>query len=255
MISALEKFGKDRETVVGGLGFEPQRDSDGKFLIKDDTPEKESNQFYRQKGGSLYFDLASGGSLVEGLRSCLEAAKQEKCKVNYNTNSVGIVTVTPEMSPKEAVNLFLCSKYIKNENSLTDDAKKHTKIDTLKAQNNAPDGISLYIISEAENGAYSSMNTIINFCKANEIDIAALMMHYDMALGPHFDIKKVTKYHDEAVNIDKKITENYGISYHIKKDDVAKLKEDMVLSTNSPKALEVKAQIQQFSKGKDIQNG
>lgn len=241
--------------MIGGLAFEPERDDAGKVVINQDTHEKRSNQFYRQKGGSLYFELASGGDLVEGLRVCLEAAKQEKCNVIYSTNAAGLVAITPEMEPRDAVNTFLCHQYINKEKNLSEESKRKRRIEAIGARKHASDGVSLYQIAEAKMDRGYAKAEVVNFCKANEIDVSSLLMHYEMALGADFKMENIVKYHDEAKNIDKKITEGYGIPYLIKEDTLPKLKESLVLFADSPKVEEEKSRLQQISKGKDFQNG
>lgn len=45
------------------FGFELEKDKYGKIIIRDDTPEKDSCKFYRQKGGSIYFKLAASDNM------------------------------------------------------------------------------------------------------------------------------------------------------------------------------------------------
>ena len=136
------------------------RDEQGKWIIQDDTPNKKSGRFYRQKGGGIYYDEMSGSRLTAGVLTALEVAKQENCSVNYNC-CYGITPVNPEMREQDALNNLVCSMLIKK----TPRNKLRTMIEKIKARRDAPECIYFRDFS-----SFNSFKKIINFCEANDIN-------------------------------------------------------------------------------------
>ena len=225
--------------MTKGFGFELEKDQNGKFVIRDDTPKKGSDKFYRQKGGSIYFELDSSGYMDKAVMVCLEVAKQEKCIVNCSTCSAGLVPVTPEMSQTDALNTLTC--HILQKEKPEDERAK--KIDQLRAKQIAPESIGFedfyFLDSFRETGA----KRIINFCNANDIDISALKIHYDLAVEY---AKSQGGSYEEQVN---KGTEHFDLPEIITQENLPELRKKLVLSRDDPRVAETQKIIaQQHSK-------
>ena len=227
MITSSEKRYKERKKMTDGFGFDIERDADGKLIIRNDTPEKDDT-FYRQKGGSLYFRLDSAGQLDRGVMLCLEAAKQENCTVNYETNNAGIVPLTPEMSQTDALNTFTSHWFAKTPP--VDKTRQY--IEKIKTMQNAPESISFEDFYFADNFK-ESRQKIINFCRANDIAPIALKIHYDLAI--EYAKSKGGSYEVQVA----RGTEHFGLPEVITKENLPELKEKLVLSRDDPRVSEV----------------
>ena len=209
---------------------EPARDINGKFLIEPDTPNKEENHFYRQKGGSLYYESSGGDGLTESLKVCLEASKQEQCQVNYKTCSLGIIPVTPEMNETDALNTLICHRL--SRKSPSNDTK--SKIEKIKAQQNAPASLDFSDFYFMEQNRQSGPKKLIDFCAAHDIDVGALKMHYDLAID--YAKSKGGTYDEQVI----RATEHFGLPEVITKDNLPELKKKLVLSKDDPRVAEVR---------------
>lgn len=209
------KIGKEVK-MIGNLEKKLPKDESGKFLIFEDTPNKQQNRFYRQENGNIYFDIESGGDLLESLDVCLKVSKQEQCKVNFVSNVAGITTLTPDMNQTDAVNQFICHKFLKTAHY--SDTKD--KIDKIRAQQQAPKNIDFGDFYYNESGP----EKVISFCKANDIDILALKMHYDL-VHTYAKLQEGT-YEEQVV----KATEHYKIPAVITQENLPQLRQKLVLS-------------------------
>ena len=227
--------------MTKGFGLELEKDKDGKFIIRDDTPEKGLCKFYRQKGGSIYYDSAVD-NMDKAVLACLEVAKQEKCRVNCDTCSAGLVPITPEMNQTDALNTLTCHMLQK----VKPEDERIKKIKQLKAQQIAPESIGFedfYYLDCMRTGA----ERIINFCNANDIYIPALKTHYDLAV--EYAKSKGGSYEVQVA----RGTEHFGLPEIINKENLPELRKKLVLSMDDPRVAETKGKIQQYSK--EIQNG
>ncbi len=216
------------------FGFDIERDADGKLIIEPDTPNKVSNHFYRQKGGSIYFDIESGGNIAEALQICLEASKQEQCVVHYHTCSLGIIPVSPEMNEQDALNTLICHRFIKREETTTSRDKAKSKIEKINAQKDAPESIDFgdfYVLDQFKE---SGRKKIMDFCRANDIDPIALKMHYDLAID--YAKSKGGSYEVQAA----RGTEHFGLPEIITKENLPELKKKLVLSRDDPRVAETR---------------
>ena len=210
--------------MTDGFGFKTERDAEGKFIIENDTPNKKAHHFYRQKGGSLYFCTEPGDSLVEAMKICLEASKQEQCKVNYHS-SLGITQLFPEMNEQEALNSLICCRFSKETSH---DAMK-MRIDKMKAQLTAPESIDFNDFYLLDQFKKSGSKKVIDFCKANDIDPVALKMHYDLAVD--YATSKGGSYEVQVA----RGTEHFGLPETITKENIPELKKRLVLSRDDPR--------------------
>lgn len=207
----------------------PARDINGKFIIEPDTPNKDSNHFYRQKGGSLYYETAAGDILQNELKFCVEASKQEQCKVNFSS-SLGIIPVTPEMSEQDALNSLICHQLCR-ESPLNEEK---AKIEKMKAQQNAPQSLNFSDFYTLEEFWQSGGAKIKNFCKANDINDRALRMHYELAID--YAKSKGGSYEIQVI----RATEHFGLPEIITKDNLPELKKKLVLSKDDPRVAETR---------------
>jgi len=225
---------------------EPTRDEQGKLIIENNTPDKKPHHLYRQKGGSLYYQEESGGAFDDGILIALEAAKQENCFVNYDTISLGVLSVNPEMNTTGALNFLACNMLIK-QNHLDE---KEKQIRRIRAQQNAPKSIGFEDFYLLDSFEQSKAEKIINFCNANDIYIPALKIHYDAAVKY---AKSQGGSYEEQV---KKATEHFGLPEVITQENLSELRNKLVLSKNDPRVVETQKMItQQHSRGKSVQNG
>ena len=234
------------EEMTKGFGFELEKDKNGKFVIRDDTPKKAPDKFYRQKdGGGIYFVLDTAGRMDKGVLVCLEVAKQEKCRVICNCDA-GLVPVTPEMSQTDALNTLTCHKLLKEK----PEDEKTKKIAQLRAKQIAPESIGFEDFYFLDKSRVERAERIINFCDANDINIAALRAYYDLAVEY---AKSQGGLYKEQVN---KVTEHFGIPEIITQENLPELRKKLVLSRDDPRVAETqKINAQQYSKGRVPQNG
>ena len=209
--------------MTKGFSFELEKDENGKFVIRDDTSEKELDKFYRQKGGSIYFELDKYRFLDDAVIVCLEVAKQEKCKVNFRTRRAGLVSVTPEMNQTDALNALTC--HILQKEKPEDVRTK--KIEQSRAKEKAPESIGFedfYFLNEE-----TRADRIINFCDANDIYTSALLFHYCLAVEY---AKSQRGSYEEQV---KKGTEHFGLPEIITQENLPELRKKLVLSRDDPR--------------------
>lgn len=236
--------------MTKGLGFELEKDQNGKFVIRDDTPEKDSDKFYRQKnGGGIYFKLDTAGHMDKAVLVCLEVAKQEKCRVICSTCTAGLVPVTPEMSQTDALNTLTCHVLLKEK----PEDERTKKMAKLRAKQIAPESIGFedfdFHDKSMEERAEKA-ERVINFCNANDIDIAALSAYYGLAVEY---AKSQGESYKEQVN---KVTEHFGIPEIITQENLPELRKKLVLSRDDPRVAETQKIIaQQHSQVKGVQNG
>lgn len=236
--------------------------------IYDDTPEKEGNKFYRQKGGALYYRFDDvGDHTLEGLKKCLDVSKQEKNKVIYQASTIGICCITSEMTRADAMNAFMCSFYIKRgadikkqEEEIKEESpndKNKSRIEEMKkiydhimdpAYKNS-DFICITDFYRAANFDDESLDRIEKFCEEHDIDNVALNFHYEMALGEGFDIVASS----DPIELAAKIKSEYGIPYMINKENIEELKEKLVLSPKDPRVSEARKNMMESFSTKSYQ--
>ena len=207
----------------------PAKNMDGKFIIEPDTPNKEQKHFYRQKGGSIYYETAGGDDLTDTVQFCLEASKQEQCKVNLNC-SYGVIPVNPEMSEIDALGTLHC--YILSRESPSNDTKE--KIERIKAQQNAPTSMNFEDFYYMEQNIKSGVAKLRDFCTAHDIDDFALKTYYDLAID--YAKSKGGTYDEQVI----RATEHFGLPEVITKDNLPELKKKLVLSKDDPRVAEVR---------------
>lgn len=242
-----------------------ERDENGRIIIHPDTAKKESNCFYLQKGGTLYFDLESGGYMTGGAIACLEAAKQENRNVNYNTNRAGMLLITPQMTPKEALDTINCGVF-SQEISIKDrikEAKENNEGLRKSAGDKAPDQIRfehfVWVQGNDPLGKHMGIDLIKSFCHENSIDPLALLTYYGTAAKEAEDsiqnlkeeLNKVGHIvrREDIEKIRAKTLEKYQLPDTINKGDVPMLKSFLVLSKDDRRVKEHKSPSQSlFSK-------
>ncbi|MBP5343528.1 MAG: hypothetical protein J6Y85_00395 [Alphaproteobacteria bacterium] len=199
--------------------IQPERDINGLFIIYKNTQQKTSYHFYRIQNG-LYFELDLSRPLREGLMYAWEAAKQQGCPVYYNTCSVGIVQVTPEMHRLDALNTLTAQflSKMKIEPAQEDIRGKHAQQIAFS---------DFYFPKKAE----FKSKAIINFCAKHGILACALGSYYDTA-AQYMKSHKIPYQHaSEVLTL-------FELPSCITSENLLELKQKLVLSSNDPRVIE-----------------
>lgn len=235
---------KMEKKMTEGFGFELEKDSNGKFIIRDDTPEKDIDKFYRKKGGGIYFELDASGLMPKAVMVCLEVAKQENCIVNCSTGA-GLVPVTPEMNQTDALNTLTCHMLQKAQH----EDERTKKIKQLRAKQIAPESIGFKDFYFLDSFRASERERIINFCNANDINVTALKIHYDLAVE-YAKLQGGT--YQEQVS---KGTERFNLPEVITQENLPELRKQLVLSRSDPRVAETQNTLaQQHSNERSVPN-
>lgn len=202
-----------------------ERNREGKILIHPNTNKKESDRFYRQGEKGLYFQLAAGEYMTDGLMASLEAAKQERCAVFYDTACSGLVRITPLMNRRDALNCF--SAHLLSKQRKYFPAQPETNQESCAKSISFED---FYFAKQEQDN--SRRDKIINFCEATGIDVGILAMCYDMPLR-HMQMNNIPFDQMEEV------LKSYDLPGIISVKNLPKIKKNLVLSADDPRVEKV----------------